>query len=255
MPTAAKRQTEVPRQADYGIDAPRDQKRFLVRGIVLIALGAGFYFMNLENAPRQGAALFAALGCMGAAFLAASLIMRWSSRVAKIRVRDEIIDAIAWRGDEKILDVGCGRGLLLIGAAKRVRGAARATGIDVWREEDLSGNSADALIANAKAEGVADRIKVDTGDARKLPYKDSTFDLVLSSLALHNIPEAEGRAKALEEMWRVLAPGGRIAIFDVGRTPEYKKALAERGAEFVRESGMKFLWCLPSRWFVARKPA
>lgn len=253
MPTATKRQVEVPKQADYGIDAPRAQRRFLVRGVLLLALGAGFYFMNLDNAPRQGAALFAALGCMGAGFIATSVFMYWSSRVAKPRVCDEIMEAIPWRGDEKVLDVGCGRGLLLIAAAKRVRG--RVTGIDLWREEDLSDNSADALVANAKAEGVAERIKVDTGDARKLPYKDSAFDLVLSSLALHNIDEAEGRAKALDEMWRVLAPGGHIAIFDIGRTPEYKKKLVAHGAEIVHESGTKILWCVPSRWFVARKPA
>jgi ubiquinone/menaquinone biosynthesis C-methylase UbiE len=172
-----------------------------------------------------------------------------------MRVRDEIIDAIPWRGDEKILDVGCGRGLLLIGAAKKVRGAAKATGIDLWREEDLSGNSADAVIGNAKAEGVADRIKVDTGDAQKLPYKDNAFDVVLSSLAVHNIDDATGRAQAVGEMWRVLTPGGHIAIFDIVRTGEYRKALAARGAELVRESDRKFLWCVPSRWFIARKPA
>ena len=154
MPTATKRQVEVPKQADYGVDAPREQKRLLTRGILLILLGAGFYVMNLDNSPRHGAALFVALGIIDAGMLAASLFMLWSSRTAKMRVRDEIIDAIPWRGDEKILDVGCGRGLLLIGAAKRVRGAAKATGIDLWREEDLSGNSADATVANAKAEGV-----------------------------------------------------------------------------------------------------
>jgi arsenite methyltransferase len=253
MPTAAKRQVDAPKQADYGIDAPHVQRRLLVRGALLLALGAGFYFMNLDNAPRQGAALFAALGCLGAAFIATSIFMYWSSRVAKPRVRNEMMDAIPWRGDEKVLDVGCGRGLLLIAAAKRVRG--RVTGIDSWREEDLSGNCADALVANAKAEGVAEKIKVDTGDARKLPYRDGAFDVVLSSLALHNIEEADGRSKALEEMWRVLAPGGHVAIFDIARTAEYKKKLLACGAEIVRESGLKILWCAPSRWFVARKPA
>jgi SAM-dependent methyltransferase len=255
MPTATKRQVEVLKQADYGVDAPRDQKRLLTRGILLILLGAGFYVMNLDNSPGHGAALFAALGIIGVSMLAASLFMLWSSRVAKIRVRDEIIEAIPWRGDEKILDVGCGRGLLLIGAAKKVRGAAKATGIDLWREEDLSGNSSDAMVANAKAEGVADRIKVDTGDAQKLPYKDNMFDVVLSSLAVHNINDADGRSQAVGEMWRVLMPGGHIAIFDVARTGEYKKVLAARGAEVVRESNNKFLWCLPSRWFIVRKPA
>ena len=65
MPTATKRPVETPKQADYGVDAPRDQKRLLTRGILLILLGAGFYAMNLDNSPSNGAALFSALGTIG----------------------------------------------------------------------------------------------------------------------------------------------------------------------------------------------
>ncbi len=57
--------------------------------------------------------------------------MVWSSRVAKLKLRDRLLDSLALKGDEKILDVGCGRGLLLIGAAKRLK-TGKATGIDVW---------------------------------------------------------------------------------------------------------------------------
>ena len=45
-----------------------------------------------------------------------SAVMVWSSRVGKLKLRDTLLDGLTWRGDENVLDVGCGRGLLLIGA-------------------------------------------------------------------------------------------------------------------------------------------
>jgi arsenite methyltransferase len=131
--------------------------------------------------------------------------------------------------------------------------SGRATGIDVWRTEDLSGNSADAVKQNAKLEGVSEKVRIETGDARKLVYPDSNYDVVVSSLAIHNIPVPEERAQAIREMWRVLKPGGRLMIFDILRTGEYEKVLREAGASDVQLSGMEFLWGLPSRSLVAKK--
>ncbi len=119
--------------------------------------------------------------------------------------------------------------------------------------QDLSGNSADAAKANAKVEGVADRVRIETGDARKLVYPDANYDVVVSSLAIHNIPDREERAQAIREMWRVLKPGGRLLIFDILRTGEYEKVLREAGAGEVQRSGMEFLWGMPSRILSAKK--
>jgi ubiquinone/menaquinone biosynthesis C-methylase UbiE len=128
--------------------------------------------------------------------------------------------------------------------------------VDIWSERDQSGNSADATAANARAEGVNDRVKVDTGDARKLPYSANSFDAVVSSVALHNIADSADRETAVREMWRVLKPGGHLAVFDIAHTDDYRRILASEGAEPVRESGFSMLWMVPStRWFVVRKPA
>ena len=70
-----------------------------------------------------------------------------------------------------MLDIGCGRGLMLVGAARRLK-TGQAVGIDLWRAEDQADNSPPAAQANAHTEGVSDRIRIDTGDARQLPYPD-----------------------------------------------------------------------------------
>jgi len=244
-----------PQKADYGIDAPKMVRHMFRRGILVFLLGAAIWFMNRSSAPGPGLGLFCVLGCIGLGFVGTALFMRWSSQVGKLRVRDQILEALPWRGDEKVLDAGCGRGLFLTGAAKRISKPAKATGVDIWSTDDLAGNSAEAAMANARAEGVADRVKVDTGDLRKLPYGPSVFDTVVSSLAIHNLDD-EDRDKAVRELWRVLKAGGHLAIFDIGHTGDYLDILKAAGAELVRESGFSMLWMIPTtRWFIVRKPA
>lgn len=253
---AEKLAVPVPLHADYGIDAPRLIRRFIWRGVLIFLLGAGLYIMNRVDAPSGGLALFLVLGFIGLGFLAAAGIMVWSSRVAKLRVRDQILDSMPWRGDEKVLDAGCGRGLFLIGAAKRLpQKGAKATGIDMWSAEDQSGNSASATMANAKTEGVADRVRVENGDIRRLPYGAASYDTVISSLAIHNLPDSEDREKAVLELVRVLKPGGHLAVLDIFHTQDYMRLAEQNGMEIIKQSGLSFLWCLPTRWFIARKRA
>ena len=208
-------------------------------------------FINRNEYPDRRA-LLRCWGRSALVFFAIGAFMIWSSRVAKLGLRDRLLDSVGLRGDEKVLDVGCGRGLLLIGAAKRLQ-TGKATGIDIWSTEDLSGNSPDAAKQNAKLEGVADRVRIENGDARKLVYPDKSYDVVVSSLAIHNIPGHTERDQAVREMWRVLKPGGRLLIFDIFHTGDYARVLRESGAQDVELSGLSFLWCVPSRSLVAKK--
>jgi SAM-dependent methyltransferase len=240
-------------QPDYGLDAPKLVRKFAIRGALLIAFAVVLYLANRNTSPLAAQALASVLLCAGLGFLATSGIMVWSSRFGKLKLRDRILDSFAWRGDETVLDIGCGRGLLLIGAAKRLK-TGRATGVDIWQSQDLSGNNPEATLRNAKAEGVADRVKIESADARKLPFGASSFDVVVSSLAIHNIQSSPERAKALREIVRVLKPGGRVAIFDIFHASEYAKAFQQMGLTGVQLSGLSFLWCLPCRTVTARKP-
>jgi ubiquinone/menaquinone biosynthesis C-methylase UbiE len=67
---------------------------------------------------------------------------------------------------------------------------------------------------------------------------------VVSSLAIHNILVREGRMQAIDEIARVLRPGGRVAIADLARTATYARRLEERGLVAVtrRHLGWRFLW-------------
>ena len=105
--------------------------------------------------------------------------------------------------------------------------------MDLWRSVDQSGNSAEATRRNAVLEGVADRVELHTGDMTALSFEDSSFDVVLSSLAIHNIRGNVGRAKAVSEAVRVLRPGGRLLIADVRGTRRHELHLRKIGMNEV----------------------
>lgn len=161
-----------------------------------------------------------------------------------------LLDKLNLRGDERILDLGCGRGAVLLLAAQHLT-TGKAVGIDLWRRVDQSGNSAEATRRNAVAEGVADRVELHTGDMTALPFEDNTFDVIVSSVAIHNIPGSAGKEKAIDEAVRVLRPGGRLLIADVRATRQYEKRLAKLGMNNV--AGMRLGWRWPARLVSAEK--
>ncbi|HET7480691.1 MAG TPA: class I SAM-dependent methyltransferase [Rubrobacteraceae bacterium] len=239
-------------RADYGIDAPDIVRNFALAGISSLSAGA-FYYAFAGSRPAL-AALVVGIGVIwGICGLGTAALMILSSRRGKLKERDRILGSIPWRGDEAVLDAGCGRGLMLIGAAKRLIGG-RAVGVDIWRKRKQSGNGPEAALANARIEGVEERIEVVEADLQKLPFEDDSFDVILSSLVLHNIPEREGRAAALLALARTLKPGGRIAILDIWDTGEYAKMLRESGMREVSRSKLRFDIFPPARLVTARKP-
>lgn len=240
-------------KVDYGLDWPIMVRRLTSRAILLVVFAAALYFVNRANNPVNALAIAIAVGTTGLALGFAAGTMVFSSRVAKLRLRDAILDSIAWRGDESVLDVGCGRGTFLIGAAKRLKKGV-ATGVDIWNPQQLSGNNREAALATATAEGVEKRVKVETADARKLPFADSSFDIVLSSLAINGVGLSGDRRQALTEINRVLKPGGRVAILDIMYTRKYADVLRELGYQEILFSPLTLLWCVPTRSVTARKP-
>jgi SAM-dependent methyltransferase len=237
---------------DYGIDAPLVARGWFGRAAWSLGVGLAFWFMNRQEYPGPAGRMLAVLTLIALACAGIAWFKVRSSSDGKLRLREQLLDQLALKGDEKVLDIGCGRGLLAIGAAKRLK-TGKVTGIDVWNPQDLSGNSAEAAKENAKAEGVADRVRFETGDARKLVYPDNHFDAVISANALHTLADDREREQALREGLRVLKPEGRLVIFDTAETGYYAEVLRAGGAKDVTLSPWSFLWCLPSRSVTARK--
>jgi ubiquinone/menaquinone biosynthesis C-methylase UbiE len=152
------------------------------------------------------------MAAAGTVLLANAGVYLHTTLRGKLRVWERELDRARLRGNEQLLDLGCGRGAVLIAAARRLP-AGRAVGADRWTS-DQSGNSPEVTLANAAAAGVADRVEVHTADMTALPFPDGSFDVVTSALAIHNIPSAEGRYRALDEAIRVLRPGGQLLIAD-----------------------------------------
>ena len=235
---------------NYGLDAPGVVWRFVGIGSVMVVVAVGFLLLHHRSAvvvwfipPLMGA---------GFSFLMTAMVMAWGSKVGKLRLRDRVLASLVWRGDERVLDVGCGHGLMVIGAAKRVP-KGKAIGVDIWQSADQAGNDREATEHNAALEGVAPLVEIRDGDARRLPFEDGSFDVVLSSWALHNIYETPERHRALEEILRVLKPGGQALIIDIRHCQEYATAFAALGLREVKVSRPSLIFVIPSRWVTGRK--
>jgi len=150
-------------------------------------------------------------------------------KIGKFRQRDAILSKVNWKGNEKVLDIGTGRGLLMIGAAKRLT-EGKSIGIDIWRQEDMANNSLDMTTRNVKLEGVADRVEIRNEDIRKTSFSSNSFDVVLSNLCIHNIANKKERNDACREINRILKSGGIAVIGDLfHRINEYSEIFKEEG--------------------------
>jgi arsenite methyltransferase len=232
-------------QADYGIDAP-----YVIRNLLIGAAAALLLFLSMAFgvwSGRVGPVRFGAAGflVMAIALGVSAFGMWWGSRFGKVREREKLLSNISFRGDEQVLDVGCGRGLLLIGAAKRLT-TGTATGIDIWQTEDLSGNRPDATLENTRREGVAERVKIETADMRKMPFADGTFDVIVSRAAIHNLYAAADRASAVREIVRVLKPGGLAVIDDIRHFRQYAAIFTENGCDVrrINSVAVSMLWTI-----------
>ncbi|MGW4945590.1 class I SAM-dependent methyltransferase [Actinoplanes sp. NPDC004185] len=211
----------------YGIDAPP----------IPALLGAAGVASALTAAGRRTGRT--ALSVTSAVLLTATGIYLHTTLRGKLRAWDDILDRAALKGDEQVLDLGCGRGAVLIAAARRLP-LGRSFGVDLW-SADQSGNRPEATLANAAAAGVADRVEVQSGDMTALPFPDNSFDVVTSAMAIHNIPSTQGRHRALDEAIRVLRPGGRLFIADP--SPFVRRYAAHLGQGTLRALG-------PGYWYL-----
>jgi len=129
----------------------------------------------------------------------------WTDTVARFRDYYKLV------ADARILDVGCGKGFMLVDFQKLMPEATLA-GVDI----------STYAIENAHR-SVKDALQV--GNARQLPFEDNSFDLVTGINTLHNLPEAECR-QAVREIQRV-SRGNAFIMVDAWRSEEGKRRLQQ----------------------------
>ena len=123
------------------------------------------------------------------------------------RFRERLAQLARLGSGESALDVGCGTGSLAIAAKACVGPSGQVCGVDPSPE----------MVARArrKAARAGAEVRFETAAVEALPFPDTTFDAVLSSLMLHHLTE-EGRRQGIGEIARVLKPGGKFLAIDIG---------------------------------------
>jgi arsenite methyltransferase len=226
-------------RGEYGYDAPYALVTFGSLTIVS-GLGAVIAWWRIPTQAAPTVTLYFVF------FLVNTASFFYTTRRGKFLEWERILDFIHLRGDEIVLDMGCGRGAVLTAVARRLT-TGQVTGVDIWSTRDQSGNAREVALRNASREGVSGRVHIETADMRALPFPDATFDLVVSSLAIHNIRSNADRKRAIAEGFRVLKPGGRMVIADIRATALYADALRTLGARDVKRQrlGWRFWWGNP----------
>lgn len=212
------------KKADYGIDAPGVIRNLFIASAAGFLLPLFFPLIKIGQVTLQTSGFILmgiSCGLMGVWMLIYSLY-------GKMKHRDRMLDMVNWKGNETVLDIGTGRGLLMIGAAKKLT-TGLSTGIDIWNAEDLTNNKIDNTLGNAVLEGVKDKVDIKNENATRMSFADGTFDVVLSNLCLHNIYNAADRKKACQEIGRVLKQGGTGIISDFKHMKEYKHNFDQLG--------------------------
>src|SRR5262245_30405055 len=144
------------RRGDYGFDAPYGLIIFAVMAVV----GAVVSAWSWNEGDHKGALQMAVF----ALFFCANACSFWhTTRHGKFVEWERILDGLSLRGDERVVDLGCGRGAVLTAVARRLT-TGRVTGVDIWNRLDQSGNAREVTLRNAELEGVTNRVEIETGD-------------------------------------------------------------------------------------------
>lgn len=125
----------------------------------------------------------------------------WFVPVLFAPVAEQMVAGTALPPRARVLDIACGTGIVARTVAARLHGQGQVTGLDL--------NPAMLRVARRASEAAGLAIDWVQGDAQTLPFHDAAFDLVFCQQGIQFFPD---RAAAVAEMYRVLAPGGEVAV-------------------------------------------
>lgn len=235
---------------DYGMYAAGRVKRLFAAAAGAIAAGAFLppFYAGDFHITLLGPTLLA-LGCLSLALVISMLAYSFWGR---FNIRKRMLGMVRWNGNETVLDIGAGRGLLAIAAAKRLR-SGTVVAVDDWHAAGSAGARLEAAQRNLELARVHDRVELRSDDARDIAFVDNSFDAVLSLLALHKIEDGAGRAKACSEIARVLKPQGIAIIADCAHARDYARAFEAAGLKVEGPKSHLYEAFIPLEIVTARK--
>ncbi|MFX1498004.1 MAG: class I SAM-dependent methyltransferase [Promethearchaeota archaeon] len=118
----------------------------------------------------------------------------------------------------QVLDVGCGTGRTALRIAKAFRNGGHLYGIDIYSKLAIPGNALYTVQNNARIEKVEDKTTFQYGSAIEIPFDENKFDIVNVSSVLHEVHDPNDKIKAIQELYRVLKPGGYLYLSEWNRT-------------------------------------
>jgi SAM-dependent methyltransferase len=237
----------------YGIDDPRTIIELLVAGVLSVIVGVLIANYTSSSDPRAAETALLVGPSVGFLILVVAVLLFWSSRLGKVREMTRIVANIPWGGGEVVLDLGCGRGLATVLAAKRMR-SGHVIGMDMFSKARVWGNDPHSVLANAAQEKVEARVSAVKGSSAHMPLASGSVDVILSGLAVHYLVPRRQREGLFLEMARVLKEGGRIGILEAGNGNEYSDILNKIGMRDVEMHRLRFSSFPPFHVVIARKP-
>ncbi|OIW05258.1 hypothetical protein TanjilG_03647 [Lupinus angustifolius] len=175
---------------------------------------------------------------------------------------NRIVSAVSdWSSVKLALDLGCcGRGILLNAVATQLKkegSSGRVVGLDRTKQTTLS------TLRSAVTEGVGEYVTCREGDARRLPFPDNYFDVVVSGVFVHTVgvgrrsaaEAAAERMRAVGEVVRVMKPGGVGVVWDLLHVPEYVIRLKEMKMEDITLSECVTAFMVSSHIVSFKKPS
>lgn len=230
-------------KTNYGNWVPEKALYLLFGGaivLLVISLILGFAVHTPVGAIIAGIVCLVVL-CEAVYMLICHEIFAFGKGNMMAGVHEHLVSHLAWNGEGKLLDIGCGAAALTVRCAKTFPNA-KITAMDYWGKE--WNYAKDQCEKNARIEGVANQVTFQKGDASKLDFADETFDAAVSNFVFHEVKTAKDKRDVVREALRVVKKGGAFSFQDMfsqtglyGNMDEFVETLKKEGITEIHYIG------------------